>query len=85
MFNAQEAAVITVPRLELVRKAGRQYAKVGAIDAALLVQIGSPMISEETLCKDCERPGVRIKENNGGVEDEVEESIVGCNRYGYDG
>lgn len=67
MFNAQEAAVITVPRLELVRTAGRQYAKTGAIDAALLVQIVSPMIPKETLCKNCERPGVRIKENNGGT------------------
>lgn len=48
MFNAPEAAVVTVPRLELVREAGRQYAKMGIIDAGLLAQIGSPMIPEET-------------------------------------
>ncbi len=48
MFNAPEAAVVTGPRLELVRRAGRQYAKAGEIDAALLEQIGSPMIPEET-------------------------------------
>ena len=47
MFNAPEAAVVTVPRLELVRQAGAQYARTGAIDAALLSEIGSPMIPEE--------------------------------------
>ena len=36
MFNAPEAAVVTVPRLELVRETGRQYAKTGAVDAELL-------------------------------------------------
>ena len=48
MFNAPEAAVVTAPRLELVREAGRQYAETGAIDEALLAEIGSPMIPEET-------------------------------------
>lgn len=48
MFNAPEAAVVTVPRLELVREAGRQYARNGRIDAELQAQIGSPMIPEET-------------------------------------
>ena len=47
MFSAPGAAVVTVPRLELVRKAGRQYAETGAIDEALLAEIGSPMIPEE--------------------------------------
>ena len=51
MFNAPEAAVVTVPRLELVREAGRQYAKTGAVDAELLAQIGSPMIPEEVYAK----------------------------------
>ena len=51
MFNAPEAAVVTVPRLELVREAGRQYARNGRIDAELLSQIGSPMIPEETYAK----------------------------------
>ena len=48
MFNAPEAAIVTVPRLALVRQAGRAYAESGAIDADLLAQIGSPMIPEET-------------------------------------
>lgn len=51
MFNAPEAAVVTVPRLELVREAGRQYAESGVIATALLAQIGSPMIPEETYAK----------------------------------
>jgi hypothetical protein len=47
MFNAPEAAVVTEPRLELIKQAGKQYAEVGAIDNALLAEIGSPMIPEE--------------------------------------
>ncbi|MGN0452181.1 MAG: flavodoxin family protein [Ruminococcus sp.] len=51
MFNAPEASVVTVPRLELVKEAGRQYAQTGTIDEKLLEQIGSPMIDEETYAK----------------------------------
>lgn len=51
MFNAPEVAVVTVPRLELVRKAGRQYAESGQIDETLLAEIGSPMIPEETYAR----------------------------------
>ncbi len=51
MFNAPEAAVVTVPRLELVKRAGRQYAETGVIDAALLSETGSPMIPEETYAR----------------------------------
>ena len=64
MFNAPEAAVVTVPRLELVRRAGRQYAQTGQIDTALLAEIGSPMIPEELYAKivngtaECVRPRV---------------------------
>ena len=47
MFNAPEAAVVTEPRLELIKQAGKQYAEVAAIDDALLAEIGSPMIPEE--------------------------------------
>ena len=47
MFNAPEAAVVTVPRLELVRRAGKQYAGGGRIQPELLAEIGSPMIPEE--------------------------------------
>ena len=47
MFNAPEAAIVTEPRLALVKQAGKQYAETGEIDAALLAEIGSPMIPEE--------------------------------------
>ena len=47
MFNAPEASIVTVPRLELVRQAGRQYAERSWIDPNLLTRIGSPMIPEE--------------------------------------
>ena len=47
MFNAPEAAVVTEPRLRLVRQAGKQYAETGEIDTALLAEIGSPMIPED--------------------------------------
>ena len=51
MYNAPEAAVETVPLLELVKEAGRQYARCGEISAELLAQIGLPMIPEETYTK----------------------------------
>lgn len=47
MFNAPEAAVVTVPRLELVRQAGKQYAEKGVISGELLTEITSPMIPED--------------------------------------
>ena len=47
MFSAPEAAIVTKPRLALVREAGRQYAKTCMIDEALLAEIGSPMIPED--------------------------------------
>ena len=48
MFNVPQAAVVTGPRLELVRRAGKQYAETGEIDKSLLDEICSPMIPEET-------------------------------------
>ena len=47
MFNAPEAAVVTEPRLERIKLAGRQYAETGEIERALLAEITSPMIPEE--------------------------------------
>ena len=47
MFNASEAAVVTVPRLELIRRAGREYAENGAVSETLLEEITSPMIPED--------------------------------------
>lgn len=47
MFNAPEAAVVTKPRLELVVRAGEQYAKTGMIEESLMEQICSPLIPED--------------------------------------
>ena len=47
MFNAPEAALVTVPRLELVKEAGRQYAEGFRVSEKLLEEIGTPMIPEE--------------------------------------
>ena len=51
MFSAPEAASATVPRLALVKQAGQQYAKTGAIVPVLLAEITSPMIPEEVCAK----------------------------------
>ena len=48
MFNAPQAAIVTEPRLALVRQAGKQYAETSVIETALLEEISSPMIPEET-------------------------------------
>ena len=47
MFNAPAAAIVTKPRLELIRKAGKQFAEQGFVDEKLLAEISSPMIPEE--------------------------------------
>ena len=47
MFNAPEAAVMTVPRLELIKQAGQQYAEKDEIETSLLAEITSPMIPED--------------------------------------
>ena len=47
MFNAPEAAPVTVPKLALVREAGRQYAARGVIADDLAARIAEPMIPEE--------------------------------------
>ena len=47
LFNEPSAAVVTEPRLALLRQAGKAYAGTSAIPEALLTEIGSPMIPEE--------------------------------------
>ena len=47
MFNVPAAAIVTVPRLELIKQAERQYAEKGEIEASLLAEITSPMIPED--------------------------------------
>lgn len=51
MLSAPEAAAVTVPRLERVKKAGRQFVETGEIDPALLAEIASPMIPEDTYAR----------------------------------
>ena len=51
MLSAPEAVAVTVPRLERVKKAGRQFAETGEIDPALLAEIASPMIPEDTYAR----------------------------------
>ena len=47
MFNTPEASIVTLPRLELISLAGRQYSEKGEIEEQLLTEIISPMIPEE--------------------------------------
>ncbi len=53
MFNAPEAAEVTVPRFELVKQAGKQYAETGEIDEKLIAEICSPMIPEDIYAAIC--------------------------------
>lgn len=67
MFNAPEAAVVTVPRLALVRKAGRQYAEKGEIEVSLLAEITSTMIPEEqyaAIVNSCVKSGKQRKSDD---------------------
>ena len=47
MFNAPEAAAVTVPRLERIKEAGKQFAESFIISDSLMNEITSPMIPEE--------------------------------------
>ena len=47
MFNAPEAQIVTVPRLEKLKEAGRQFAKDFVISEELTAEITSPMIPED--------------------------------------
>ncbi len=47
MFNSPEAAVVTEPRLKLIKKAGKQYAEKFEFDRELSAEICSPMIPED--------------------------------------
>ena len=53
MFGVPRADSVTKPRLELVKKAGREYAEKGFISDGLLSEICSPMIPEEVYAKIC--------------------------------
>ena len=47
MFNVPQAAGVTGPRLEMVRRAGRAYGETGEMPPVLAAQINTPMILEE--------------------------------------
>lgn len=47
MFNVPEAQPVTAPKLELIKKAGNEYAKTKTVSEDLLTQISSPMIPED--------------------------------------
>ena len=53
MFNAPEAAEVTVPRRALIKQAGKQYAETGEINEKLLAEIRSPMIPEDVYAVIC--------------------------------
>ena len=46
MFSAAEASEVTKPRLELIKRAGGEYAENGVINDELMQEIISPMIPE---------------------------------------
>ncbi len=58
MFNAAQAAPVTGPFLEIVREAGREYAKLGAITSATMERLAVPMIPEDVYADIC----------NGGMQ-----------------
>ena len=51
MFNALEASAVTIPRLQLIRRAGHEYAENGTVAEALLAGISSPMIPEDVYAR----------------------------------
>lgn len=46
-------STLIVTKLELVKQAGKQYAKTGEIDVKLLAEICSPMIPEDVYAGIC--------------------------------
>lgn len=53
MFNAQEAAPVTGPFLEIVRAVGRKYASTDMLSPDTLAKLSSPMIPEELYARIC--------------------------------
>lgn len=51
MFNAPEAQVVTAPRLELIKRAGKEYAESGTVSEEMLKEINTPMIPKEQYAK----------------------------------
>lgn len=53
MFNAQEAAPVTGPFLEIVRALGREYASTDMLSPDTLAKLSSPMIPEDLYARIC--------------------------------
>lgn len=51
MFNAPQAAEVAAQRLELVFRAGEEYAKCGTLSSETLLSLSSPMIPEDVYAK----------------------------------
>ncbi|MCR5731395.1 MAG: flavodoxin family protein [Sphaerochaetaceae bacterium] len=47
MFSAKEADIVTLPKLEEIRRAGREYAEKQMVSPSLIDEIKKPMILEE--------------------------------------
>lgn len=63
MFNAPEASVVTLPRLEQIKRAGNVYAQNKSIPEELLAEICSPMIPEDVYAQIIN--GTQNAEGNG--------------------
>ena len=48
LFNIAEAAPVAQPYLEIVRRAGSEYARDGAISEETMAALAVPMIPQET-------------------------------------
>ena len=55
MFNAPEAALVTLPFLEIVKQAGYEYAQTGGLSQATLDRLKQPMIPEDVYAEICSR------------------------------
>ena len=53
MFGTKEAESVTLPRLQKIKEAGKEYIKKYTISGELMTEITSPMIPEEIYAKIC--------------------------------
>lgn len=53
MFNVPEADIVTKPFLELVKQAGREYAKDGCVSDELMKKLALPMIPDDEYAAIC--------------------------------
>lgn len=53
LFNAPESAPVTVPYLDKVRRAGREYAESFSVSDNLMIELAMPMIPTQTYADIC--------------------------------